>query len=228
MFQIWRDACWPLYHCHCKICERAKAAEGVVKIALEDVAQPVTAAAEIRLPSPEVNEAEADDEDPDYDSWTTKSTWGSIWDRYNLIPSRPGNAQMLSEQYDACCRLSKPVLLPKINSDFALPIPHLGCGSHCSWNTLRHGVAAKPLIVVVPPSSLGIPTLLPIMATTNFLGHPLPGDDASPTSTITGHKLHDALVLLNVFSLPPSTFHNIGPVLISDGNNDTCWGLQAP
>ncbi|KAK0207460.1 hypothetical protein IW262DRAFT_1302676 [Armillaria fumosa] len=139
MFQIWRDACWPLYHCHCKICERAKAAEGVVKIALEDVAQPVTAAAEIRLPSPEVNEAEADDEDPDYDSWTTKSTWGSIWDRYNLIPSRPGNAQMLSEQYDACCRLSKPVLLPKINSDFALPIPHLGCGSHCSWNTLRHG-----------------------------------------------------------------------------------------
>ncbi|KAK0209852.1 hypothetical protein IW262DRAFT_1527949 [Armillaria fumosa] len=140
MFQIWRDTCRPLYHCHCKICERAKAAEGVVKIALKDVAQPVMAAAEIHLPSPKVNEAEADDEDPDYNSWTTKSTWGSIWDHYNLIPSRPGNAQILSEQYDACRRLSKPVLLPKINSDFALPIPHLGCGSHCSWNTLRHGL----------------------------------------------------------------------------------------
>ncbi|KAK0183748.1 hypothetical protein F5146DRAFT_1075858 [Armillaria mellea] len=69
MFQIWRDACGPLYHCRCKICERAKAVEGVVQIAPEDAAQAVTAAAEIRLPSPEVNEADGEDEDVDYDSY---------------------------------------------------------------------------------------------------------------------------------------------------------------
>ncbi|KAK0470723.1 hypothetical protein IW261DRAFT_1597680 [Armillaria novae-zelandiae] len=44
---IWRAACRPLYHCRCKICKRAKAAERVVQIAPEDTAQPVTAAAEI-------------------------------------------------------------------------------------------------------------------------------------------------------------------------------------
>ena len=43
--------------------------EGVVQIAPEDTAQPVTAAAEICLPSPEVNEADAEDEDLDYNSY---------------------------------------------------------------------------------------------------------------------------------------------------------------
>ncbi|KAK0496636.1 hypothetical protein EDD18DRAFT_1352462 [Armillaria luteobubalina] len=67
--RTWRDACRPLYHCRCKICERGIPAEGVVQISSEDAAQPVTTAVEIRLPSPEVNEAEADDEDLDYDSY---------------------------------------------------------------------------------------------------------------------------------------------------------------
>ncbi|KAK0490194.1 hypothetical protein EDD18DRAFT_1358830 [Armillaria luteobubalina] len=72
---IWRDACRPLYHCRCKICERAKAAEGVVQIAPEDAAQLVTAAAENRLPSSEVNEAEADDEELDYDSYYDEESY---------------------------------------------------------------------------------------------------------------------------------------------------------
>ncbi|KAK0474698.1 hypothetical protein EDD18DRAFT_235961 [Armillaria luteobubalina] len=48
------------------VCERAKAAEGVVQIAPKDVSQPITAAVGIRLLSPE---ADADDEDLDYDSY---------------------------------------------------------------------------------------------------------------------------------------------------------------
>ncbi|KAK0460296.1 hypothetical protein IW261DRAFT_1429261 [Armillaria novae-zelandiae] len=48
--------------------------EGVLQIAPEDTAQPVTAAAEICISSPEVNKADAEDEDLNYDSYYNEVT----------------------------------------------------------------------------------------------------------------------------------------------------------
>ncbi|KAK0183744.1 hypothetical protein F5146DRAFT_1080286 [Armillaria mellea] len=130
---IWRDACRPLYHCRCEICERAKAVEGVVQIAPEDTAQPVTAAAEIRLPSPEVNEADAEDEDVEYDSYydtefyseEDDEAWSPSADRKSPeVPDLPVRKRSLDDVAGPV-RSGTPPKKMKVDIEVDVPEPRL-------------------------------------------------------------------------------------------------------
>ncbi|PBK59289.1 hypothetical protein ARMSODRAFT_967067 [Armillaria solidipes] len=163
---IWRDACRPLYHCRCKICERAKAAEGVVQIAPEDTAQPVTAAAEIRLPSPEVNEPEADDEDLDYDSYYDEEfyseeddeAWSPSADRKSPeVPDLPVRKRSLDDVAEPV-RSGTPPKKLKVDVEVDVPEPRLKKRNSEELEVVEDGAGRKRFktedIVESPPMSL--------------------------------------------------------------------------
>ncbi|KAK0492421.1 hypothetical protein EDD18DRAFT_460106 [Armillaria luteobubalina] len=128
---IWRDTCRPLYHCRCKICERAIAAEGVVQIAPKDAAQHITAVVGIRLPSPEVNEAEAD-EDLDYDSYYDEEfysedddeAWSPSADRKSPeVPDLPVKRSL--DDVAEPVRSGTPPTMLKVDVEVDVPEPRL-------------------------------------------------------------------------------------------------------
>ncbi|KAK0476916.1 hypothetical protein EDD18DRAFT_1382925 [Armillaria luteobubalina] len=126
---IWSDTCRPLYHCQYKIYERAKTMGSIVQIAPENVTQPVMAAAKIRPPSPEVNKAEADDEDLDYDSYYGEEFFSEEGDEA-LSPSADHNSPEVPDvplRKRSFHDVAEPVRSKKRNSE-ELEVVEVGAG----------------------------------------------------------------------------------------------------